>query len=337
MSNACHQLFPERVPVVRTVTSILTKDPATMKLESNVQAQISKLRSDAKCLVTHTSKPPSNKLCHLVKEGNIDTHQEHDMMNFRSIGQAEFEHTIQYYVLRTPSTKPPKHRKSLLTFTERKSRGKKVSAIEKERTLQLDCWKKRLLFASMTVASIPGLLITLPKDWTPTVVIMEGMFLININPWSAHRTFGDYGDFLMRQHNIICPPYRNGALEVHLLFDNPESQVYSPKRFEREQRDRINPVNDEHCCSDISEDMMIPPKWRDNIINCRKCKRQLVCFLTLYFVQKMKCKLHGHQRFVTAGGFSGTLSNAAVSIKANGTPQTDSRLECNVEETDMRI
>ena len=156
----------------------------------------------------------------------------------------------------------------------------------------MDCWKKRLLFASMTgtldsshttfqqclelpraistsdgnlnkgtkanttkvyenrydTTPKPIILTILPKDWTPTVVIMEGMFLINNNPWSAHRTFGDYGDFLMRQH--ICPYYRNGAREVHLLFNNPESQVYSPKRFEREQRDRINPVNDEHCCGE---------------------------------------------------------------------------------------
>jgi len=38
----------------------------------------------------------------------------------------------------------------LLKFTERKSRQKKVSEIERERKLQIECWKKRVAFASST-------------------------------------------------------------------------------------------------------------------------------------------------------------------------------------------
>ena len=54
-------------------------------------------------------------------------------MTFRDTGQKDFEHRIQYDILRNPSVKPPKRQKRLLTFTERKSRRKKVSDIEKER------------------------------------------------------------------------------------------------------------------------------------------------------------------------------------------------------------
>ena len=49
---------------------------------------------------------------------------------------------------------------------------------------------------------------------------MEGMFLINVTPWSAHKTIGDYADFLLKQH--IYPHFRNGTTELHLLFDDPE-------------------------------------------------------------------------------------------------------------------
>ena len=74
----------------------------------------------------------------------------------------------------------------------------------------------------------------------PLVVIMEGMFLINIAPWDAHKTIGSYADFLLKQH--VMPNYRNGATEVHVLFDNPKS--LSLKHFERSKRDRLHPIPD---------------------------------------------------------------------------------------------
>ena len=51
-------------------------------------------------------------------------------------------------MIRKPSVKPPKHRKRLLTFTKKLSRRKKVSAVEKERKLQIECWKKRVAFST---------------------------------------------------------------------------------------------------------------------------------------------------------------------------------------------
>ena len=40
---------------------------------------------------------------------------------------------------------------------------------------------------------------------------------------------------------------------------------------------------------------------------------------------------------MTAGGFDGTLQNHAMFTEFNAHPQPDSRLMCNVEETDFRI
>ena len=161
---------------------------------------------------------------------------------------------------------------------------------------------------------------------------MEGMFLINIVPWNAHKSFSDYGDF---QH--IAAHFRNGSKEVHLLFDDPECEIQSPKFFERNRRDSTNPVSSDHCCIDITSDMIIPPKWRDNVLNCRKCKRSLVNFLSHYFLEKMKKKLRDRQKFVTAGGFNRAIKNKALYTECIGTTRCDSSLESNAEETDTRI
>ena len=71
-------------------------------------------------------------------------------MNFRQLRQTEYERNVDFYILCTPSVNPPKHRKSLLTFTEKRTRQKKGSQIEKERRIQLECWKKRVSFAVTT-------------------------------------------------------------------------------------------------------------------------------------------------------------------------------------------
>ena len=164
---------------------------------------------------------------------------------------------------------------------------------------------------------------------------MEGMFLINITPWSAHKCIGDYADFLLRQH-ILCY-FRKGAAEVHLLFDDPECQVQSPKYFERQHRDQTNKVSEDHCCQEFATDMIIPPKWRENILNCRKCKRNLVSFLSHDLVHRIRRKLQPHQKFVTVGGFNEILQNQALFSVHNDSPKVDNRLTCNAEESDTRI
>lgn len=144
----------------------------------------------------------------------------HDLTNFRAVGQTEFRSRIEYYILRKPSTNPPKRGKCLLTFTERKSHKKKVTDIERERRLQIECWKKRVTFASTTgtsvpkgyqqfielpraiatssgeqmkgtkanstkvyekrYASIPVIRSSLPSGWIPSTVIMEACFLLTL-------------------------------------------------------------------------------------------------------------------------------------------------------------
>ncbi len=112
----------------------------------------------------------------------------------------------------------------------------------------------------------------------------------------------------------------------------------SPKYFERLHRDEANLVPSDHFCNEFSSDLtLIPPKWRENVINCRKCKRALVCFLSSYFTEKVKYRLTHTQRFVTAGGLEGDLKNKALAVMLDSNLQTDETLMCNAEESDTRI
>ena len=313
----------------------------------NVRSQVQKLE-----LSSITASNTDSSLQHLFNKKDLSPDQIHDVMNFRHIGQTEFERRLQYFILCTPSVKTPKRLKRLLTFTERKSRRKKVSDIEKKWKLQIECRKKRVAYATSTGAQmdtaykqcieLPRAIATpeghpikgakanatkvlekryenattqiirtaLPVGWVPEATIIEGMFLINITPWSAHHNIGEYAEFLLRQH--ILPHFRNGSNEVHLLFDDPECQVQSPKYFERQRRDQLHPVPSEHHCTEFTNDLVIPPKWRENVPNCRKCKRSLVCFLSKFFLKSIGRKLQPNQRFVTAGGLDGTLRNQAM-------------------------
>ena len=107
--------------------------------------------------------------------------------------------------------------------------------------------------------AIPKIMSTeLPSAWVPHTTIVEGMFLINITPWSAHQNMVDHAESLLRQH--ILPHFRNGSKEVHLLFDDPDCTEKSPKYFERIHRDHVNPTSDDHHCSEFSRDLAIPSK-----------------------------------------------------------------------------
>ena len=101
MTNLEAQVFADRKDTSKSqITSLQAVDPESKKHETNVQCQIKKLQTSSVLLKTITPQ------------------QSHDLTKFREIGQTEYERYIEYYIVRTPSVLPPKHRKSLLTFTE---------------------------------------------------------------------------------------------------------------------------------------------------------------------------------------------------------------------------
>ena len=63
---------------------------------------------------------------------------------------------------------------------------------------------------------------TIPDNWVPTSVILEGMFIINIKPLHSQKIMAHYGSFIIRR--LIIPYFQKGSSEVHLLFDNRGKQ-----------------------------------------------------------------------------------------------------------------
>ena len=95
--------------------------------------------------------------------------------------------------------------------------------------------------------------------------------MINTSPIAGQTTFGDYGHFITRRH--VAPHFLKGSRELHLLFDNPGQLRNTPKTFEQKRRDALATIDISHTCEDINESTRLPAKWRQNILNCRKCKR----------------------------------------------------------------
>ncbi len=165
--------------------------------------------------------------------------------------------------------------------------------------------------------------------------MLEGMCMLNTTPLGSHRTFADYAHFLIKR--FIVPQYRRGSREVHVLFDNPGHLRETPKYFERKRRDAAAKVKTGHACDEIKAGNILPSKWREDLINCRTCKRSLVLFLTQYLIRNVPCYLQEGQLFYTAGGFQGDIEDTAWFVTSDRNPQPDPAFRSNAEETDTRV
>lgn len=359
MKNIEAEIFADKKRKPDTSVNIFaTNTQNAKKFEENVQNQINKLKTSSL-----TEQQSGNRLRHIFNKKSLTAEQTHDLLNFREIGQADYDAGVEYYTIRTPSVKPPKHRKRLLTFTEKRSRQKKVSAVEKERKLQIECWKKRVAFSTSMGLQIKGyeqciafprailtsegmpikgtkasttkslekryeqstpsvILTSLHSGWVPDTVIMEGMFLINIKPW-----------IVWENSNSTCIPILGVVLVKYIYFLTTQSGRAKVLNFLKGYTE----TRTIQCQMSITVQISIPRKWREDVLNCRKCKRNLVCFLCNYFLEKMRTVLQPNQRFVTAGGFNNDLRDKAMFVLVNTSPQSDDSLLCNAEEADTRI
>jgi len=64
-------------------------------------------------------------------------------------------------------------------------------------------------------------------------------------------------------------------------------------------------------CDDFSGDRPIPQKWRQNVVNCRHCKRSLVLFLSQYLLQNMAKHMPAGTRLYVVGWFEGSIEDTA--------------------------
>ncbi len=169
---------------------------------------------------------------------------------------------------------------------------------------------------------------TLPTNWIPDSVILEGMFLIHTKPLHSNKVMKDYGNFIMRR--FIVPYLKKGSQEIHLHFDDPGRQTENPKKFEQLRRDTLS---DDHTCFIFFNDAEIPVKWQ-SIIKCRICKQKLTTYLSEYLVGNIRTFLAEGQKFVTSGA-TGTL--ASMVVTKNEGPYLWSVIESRVDESDTRL
>ena len=375
LENIRLQLFPEQslkeTPSNRT--PLISKDASTVKFEGNVRMIQDSIRTTQVFITTSTNRG----LFNLYSKKAATEGQTKDLLTFRSIGREEFFLRIAYFKLREPSIQAPNRRQRLQTFSDRTTKTvKKVSQLDEDKRLVLSAMKKKLQHSKKTGTPIeqPGeQLIEYPlsicdnkgnplkgnKSYTtnvletryqsaqPSVIIhscpiqqtctiIDGMFLINTAPLGIHRTLADYARFLVQRH--ITPHFQGQGREVHIIFDTPGRLESTPKCFEQEQRDKVASLSKQHCCDDLTGVTAVRrEKWRENLIHCRQCKRNLVLFLGKFLLNKIQHYLQPHQQLFVTGAFEGDIIDTTWFVKGKNTPQPHPGFYCRAEEADTKI
>ena len=134
--------------------------------------------------------------------------------------------------------------------------------------------------------------------------------------------------FLQR---FVMPHLANGTQEVHIVFDNPGRRPDSPKAFERMCRDAINALPSDQKRAHSS----VPTRWREHLSSWI-CKRQVVVYLGIAFLEHAPSLLRGNQKLVMAGCFQGHAEDQAWEISQE-VKQPNPLLNCTAEEADTRV
>ena len=371
VKNLKQQVLPTTEDRQTSVTSPFPTKPDDIKSEQNIQAQIKSLNTNHLLAVSESNRGLINPFT----QKHATASQHHDLLNFRDVGQKEFLLRIASVILKQPSVHAPNRRKRLQTFTERTIKKSRVSQLEKDRRLILSALKKKMHHSMKTgrpidnpceqlieyplaISDSNGSLLKGHKSyttrflscrykeanprvlvsnmpWRPECSVLDGMFLINTSPLGGHKTFVDYGKFLLTRY--IMTQFSKGSNEVHVVFDNPGRLKNTPKYFEHLRRDALAAVIQDHCCDELLPNTQIPKKWRENLLNCRRCKRGLVTFLCGYFLKTIRTYLQSNQILYLAGGFDGDITDTVWYVQGDSQPQQEPEYTCNAEEADSRV
>jgi hypothetical protein len=303
------------------------------------------------------SSDDTGRLANMFSATMATADQEHDLLSFRQVGQAEFENHIEFKILHKPSAKTPSRLKRLKTFSVSKQTKQKASQINKENKIIQSCIQKQLALCrsgqfnssiNPPYIPLPRALVTadgfphkgnksnitnffksrykdlnvvssyFPSNWIPDSVLLEGMFLIQTVPSLGVDSYSNYCQMVASR--FILPHFKNGVKEVHVIFDSENNETES-----------------HHEHQDITENGTIPSNWRVDVIHCRICKKSLCYFLSQHMLKIIPQYLNNQQTFVCSGGISDSLSKKCISVDATGENIYLDHLESNSEETDLRI
>ena len=300
--------------------------------------------------------------------------QQIDLLTFRDVGQSDFDTFVQHKYLCTSSVTPIARQHRLKTFANRKVTKRSMSNVQKEKNVVTKCLRSRLLWAQVhggttespeqqylelprAIADANGIpnkgqksnttsyyskrygnhafSTSFPPGWLPDIVILEGMFMINTTPLRIHAKMSDYITHLLSRY-AGC--YLNmGVTELHIIFDDAGRFGVNPKRIEQARRDAsISTTNSDHEHSVFSDDMKIPSKWRE-ILECRKCKRQLVVYMGESLLQHAHEFLRGDQKLYVAGTGEEEDQDTVWYTTRDGIEHPDPAYKCAAEEGDTRV
>ena len=167
--------------------------------------------------------------------------------------------------------------------------------------------------------SVPVIITARP--WVPTSAIMEGMFMIQTEPFPTMESMKEYIKMLFLKY--VQPHFLNGIIEVHVVFDSPGSLPETPKELEQRRRDmKKSDSQPEHDCLDFDDSTIIPARWR-GLLSCRQCKLKF----THYTANAM---------LDIAPSFLTNIAEVAYSINSDKEKLLRPTLYSNADESDNR-
>lgn len=374
LENLSNQLFPEENKPHTEAVYPLSKKPDDIKREHNIVSQVAVINNVGLLEPTSVNRglinPFTSKTATAQQSCDLLSFREIGQRVF-------FNQITFHILKQPSTSAPIRKRRLQTFATSKNVNKQRVTQMEKDRNLILSCMRKKIMWSLrrgipvdkageqlielplaisdhqgspnkgqksyMTKAignrykksQQPMILSEYPHGWQPQCILSEGMFMINTSPLGSHTTYGDYAMFLIQRH--ITSHFSRDCVEVDLIFDNPGQLKNTPKYFEHKRRDNAATIAADHACEDFNENTKLPTKWRESVLNCRKCKRTLVCFLAQFMLKHVKTHLSSHQTFYVAGAFPEPLADTTWFVQGNSSSQPDPMYSCNAEETDTRL
>lgn len=137
----------------------------------------------------------------------------------------------------------------------------------------------------------------------------------------------DYVNLLLAKY--VQPHFQAGAMQVHVVFDNPGSLSITPKVIEHRRRDQKE-TSTSHKCAEMTSEEPIPLAWRE-LLSCRVCKKNLTRFVAKEMLHLIPSSLRRNQTFTT------NIGETAYSVGSNKVVYPEPVLRTNADEGDMRV
>ena len=136
MHNLKEQLFPERSERKSVFHAPSSQD---RKRDENIEKMINEIGK---------KNMQVSALWNFFEGKKATPEQEHDLLNFRQIGQESFDNYVSTRIIGLPSTNAPNRRKRLVTFSVTRVQKQRVKLVERERRLSERYLKKQLAWIS---------------------------------------------------------------------------------------------------------------------------------------------------------------------------------------------